>query len=117
MVSEGDLIRVIAEKLKQYHAKNIVVDPVMVATSGARLISEDAIGTLKKQLFPLAAVLTPNIPKAEELTGMQIKNIEDMIAAAKQIAEEYQCAVLCKGGHQLKDRFRISSADRTQCLQ
>ncbi|MDD5804628.1 bifunctional hydroxymethylpyrimidine kinase/phosphomethylpyrimidine kinase [Blautia sp. HCP3S3_H10_1] len=103
MVSDGELIRVIAEKLKQYQAKNIVVDPVMVATSGARLISEDAIGTLKKELFPLAAVLTPNIPEAEELTGMQIRSAEDMIAAAKQIAEEYQCAVLCKGGHQLND--------------
>ena len=62
MVSEKELICVIAEKLKHYQAKNIVVDPVMVATSGARLISEDAIDTLKQKLFPLATVLTPNIP-------------------------------------------------------
>ena len=103
MVSDGELIRVIAEKLKQYKAKNIVVDPVMVATSGARLISADAIGTLKAMLFPLATVLTPNIPEAEELTGMHIENAEDMIEAAKQIAEQYHCAVLCKGGHQLND--------------
>ena len=103
MVSDGELICVIAEKLKQYKAKNIVVDPVMVATSGARLISADAIGTLKAMLFPLATVLTPNIPEAEELTGMHIENAEDMIEAAKQIAEQYHCAVLCKGGHQLND--------------
>ena len=103
MVSERELICVIAEKLKQYQAKNIVVDPVMVATSGARLISEDAIDTLKQELFPLAAVLTPNIPEAEELTGMHIEHADDMIAAAKKIAEQYHCAVLCKGGHQLND--------------
>ena len=76
---------------------------VMVATSGARLISEDAIDTLKQELFPLAAILTPNIPEAEELTGMHIENADDMITAAKKIAEQYHCAVLCKGGHQLND--------------
>ncbi len=103
MVSEKELICVIAQKLKQYHAKNIVIDPVMVATSGARLISEDAIDTLKKELFPLATVLTPNIPEAEELTGMQVETEEDMMAAAKQISEQYHCAVLCKGGHQIHD--------------
>ncbi len=101
MVSEKELICVIAEKLKHYQAKNIVVDPVMVATSGARLISEDAIDTLKQKLFPLATVLTPNIPEAEVLTGMEIKSAEDMIKAAEQIAKKYDCAVLCKGGHQI----------------
>lgn len=103
MVSEKGLICVIAEKLEQYKAKNIVVDPVMVATSGARLISEDAIETLKQELFPLAAILTPNIPEAEELTGIKINSAEDMISAARQISETYHCAVLCKGGHQLND--------------
>ena len=103
MVSDCELICIIAEKLKQYQAKNIVVDPVMVATSGARLISEDAIETLKQELFPLAAILTPNIPEAEELTGIKINSAEDMISAARQISETYHCAVLCKGGHQLND--------------
>ena len=103
MVSDRELICIIAEKLKQYQAKNIVVDPVMVATSGARLISEDAIETLKQELFPLAAILTPNIPEAEELTGIKINSAEDMISAARQISETYHCAVLCKGGHQLND--------------
>ncbi len=103
MVSDRELICIIAEKLKQYQAKNIVVDPVMVATSGARLISEDAIETLKQELFPLATILTPNIPEAEELTGIKINSAEDMISAARQISETYHCAVLCKGGHQLND--------------
>lgn len=103
MVSSAALIEVIAERLAFYHAKNIVVDPVMVATSGARLISEDAISVLKEKLFPLSAVLTPNIPEAEVISGMEIGGEDDMIRAAKQISEQYHCAVLCKGGHQLND--------------
>lgn len=103
MVSSSNLIQEIAEKLKEYHAKNIVVDPVMVATSGARLISEEAIQTLKKELLPLATVITPNIPEAEVLSGMTISNEEEMIAAAKKICEEFGCATLVKGGHQIND--------------
>lgn len=103
MVSEGDLIRTIASKLKEYDAKNIVVDPVMVATSGARLISEDAIDFLKAELFPLASVLTPNIPEAEVLADMSITNEAEMIEAARKISESYDCAVLCKGGHTVND--------------
>ena len=102
-VSDKELICMIAAKLKQYDAKNVVVDPVMVATSGARLISEDAIETLKAELFPLAKILTPNIPETEELTGMKITSAADMEAAAKKISETYHCAVLCKGGHKLND--------------
>ena len=113
MVSEGGLIRTIAAKLRQYEAKNIVVDPVMVATSGARLISEEAVETLKKELFPLACILTPNIPETEVLTGMEVKTTEDMIEAAKHISEEYHCAVLCKGGHQLNDANDLLYADGT----
>ena len=113
MVSEGGLIRTIAAKLRQYEAKNIVVDPVMVATSGARLISEEAVETLKKELFPLACVLTPNIPETEVLTGIEVKTTEDMIEAAKRISEEYHCAVLCKGGHQLNDANDLLYADGT----
>ena len=103
MVSDRELICVISEKLKEYRASNIVVDPVMVATSGARLISGDAIDTLKEKLFPLADILTPNIPEAEELTGMKISSPDDMIAAAEKISTTYNCAVLCKGGHQMND--------------
>ncbi|MDY4104684.1 MAG: bifunctional hydroxymethylpyrimidine kinase/phosphomethylpyrimidine kinase, partial [Oscillospiraceae bacterium] len=82
---------------------NIVVDPVMVATSGAKLISDDAIDALKARLLPLATVLTPNIPEAEVLSGMAIRTAEDMVTAARAISETYHCAVLCKGGHQLND--------------
>ena len=103
MVSAGPLILKIAEKLKEYGAKNIVVDPVMVATSGSKLISDEAIATLKENLFPLAKVLTPNIPEAEVLAGMEVKSEEDMILAAKQISDSWHCAVLLKGGHQLND--------------
>ena len=103
MVSEKELIRMIADRLRTYDAKNIVVDPVMVATSGARLISMDAIQTLKEELFPLADLLTPNIPEAMELTGMSIATEEEMIAAARHISEAYHCAVLCKGGHSIND--------------
>ena len=103
MVSSSDLIETIAAKLTQYEARNIVVDPVMVATSGAKLISDDAIAALREKLFPLAAVLTPNSPEAEVLSGMEIHSAEDMITAAKKISETWNCAVLCKGGHNLND--------------
>ena len=103
MVASSGLIEVIAERLQHYAATNIVVDPVMVATSGARLISEDAIATLEARLLPLATVLTPNIPEAEVLSGLTIASPDDMIAAGKAISERYGCAVLCKGGHRLND--------------
>lgn len=103
MVSSAPLIIKTAEKLKQYKAKNIVADPVMAATSGARLMKEDAIEVLKKELLPAADILTPNIPEAEVLSGISISTEEDMIRAAWMISEKYSCAVLCKGGHQIND--------------
>ena len=103
MVSSSALIETIAGKLKEYKAENIVVDPVMVATSGSKLISDDAIETLKTCLLPISSILTPNIPEAEVLSGMKVETEEDMILAAKKISEAYHCAVLCKGGHQLND--------------
>ena len=103
MVSSGPLIEVIAEKLRQYDAKHIVVDPVMGATSGAKLLKDEALQALTKQLLPLAEVCTPNIPEAEILSGMHITSAEDMILAAKIINDRYGCAVLCKGGHAVND--------------
>lgn len=103
MVSSAGLIRVIAQKLRQHGAQNVVVDPVMVATSGSRLISEEAVEALKEQLLPLATLLTPNIPEAQVLSGMTITTAEDMERAAQAISETYGCAVLCKGGHQIHD--------------
>lgn len=84
MASSSSLIEMIAKKLKEYKAENNVVDPVMVATSGARLISEDAIETLKKELLPLATLITPNIPEAEVLSEMDIMDEESMVEAAKK---------------------------------
>lgn len=103
MVSSSSLIEMIAKKLKEYKAENIVVDPVMVATSGARLISEDAIETLKKELLPLATLITPNIPEAEVLSEMDIMDEESMVEAAKKNSETFGCAILVKGGHQIND--------------
>lgn len=103
MVAEGSLIKVIAERLKFYNVKNIVVDPVMVATSGAKLIADEAIEVLKMELLPLATVVTPNIPEAEILSDIKIKTADDMINAAKIISDKFHCAVLCKGGHSLND--------------
>ncbi len=103
MVASGGLIETIAERLCFYRAKNIVVDPVMVATSGDRLISESAVDTLKNCLLPLAAVITPNIPEAEILYGMEIHTRDDIEAAARHIGNAYGCAVLLKGGHDIND--------------
>ncbi|MGN1414738.1 MAG: bifunctional hydroxymethylpyrimidine kinase/phosphomethylpyrimidine kinase [Anaerovoracaceae bacterium] len=116
MVSASPLIETIAEELKKYHAANIVVDPVMVATSGAKLISDEAVATLKEKLLPLATVLTPNIPEAEVLADLMpgsIRNEEDMLSAARTISENYHCAVLCKGGHQINDANDLLYHDGT----
>lgn len=111
MVSSDDLIHVIAEKLRFYNAQHIVVDPVMVATSGARLINEDAIQALKDELLPLAEVITPNIPEAEVLSGMKITNSDEMIQAAGLIRSAYHCAVLVKGGHTINDANDLLYSD------
>lgn len=103
MVSSSGLIEVIADTIEKYQLKNVVVDTVMVATSGAKLISDDAIATLKERLIPLAMVITPNIPEAEVLADMRITCPEDMITAAQKISQRYGCAVLCKGGHNMND--------------
>lgn len=103
MVSSAELIEVIAEKLAYYKAKNIVVDTVMVATSGARLISENAVAALKEKLLPMATVVTPNIPEAQVLSGVDISGKSDMEKAAGIIGDTYGCAVLLKGGHSVSN--------------
>ena len=103
MVSSAALIDVIAQKLRQYQARHIVVDPVMVSTSGSKLLQDEALEALKTKLLPLAEVVTPNIPEAEILADRKIESPADMEAAAKTISEQYHCAVLCKGGHDLND--------------
>ena len=103
MVSSAELIEVIAAKLKRYNAKNLVVDPVMVATSGARLIDENAVKTLQEKLFPLATVITPNLPELEVIVVEKISSPRDMELAAQKIFDRYGCAVLAKGGHGQND--------------
>ena len=113
MVSSAPLIQTIARCLRTYQAANIVVDPVMVATSGARLLDEDAVETLTQTLLPLADLLTPNLPEAEVLSGCSIQTEADMVTAARRISQTYHCAVLCKGGHSVNDANDLLYADGT----
>lgn len=103
MVSNKDIIKVIAKKLKEYNASNIVADPVMVSTSGKSLLSPDAMETLINVLLPIGTIITPNIPEAEKISGIHIENAEDMESAAKIIGEKCRVAVLVKGGHSVND--------------
>lgn len=103
MVSSAELIAVIAERLTKYQAKQVVVDPVMVATSGAKLLQTEAVAALKEKLLPLATLVTPNIPEAEVLAGVSVQNKQEMERAAKRIGDRYGCAVLVKGGHAICD--------------
>lgn len=103
MVSSSELICVIADRLKFYNAKNIVADPVMVATSGSALLKTDAVQTLCDKLLPISTLVTPNIPEAEILSEMKISDKDDMFTAAKYIGDTYGCSVLLKGGHSVND--------------
>ena len=105
MVSQAAIIEAIAERLEAWGAKNIVLDPVMMATSGARLISEDAVDALVNRLFPLATVITPNILEAEALAGgdVQVSTAHDQEELACALVRRFGCAVLLKGGHNVND--------------
>ena len=111
MVSSSELIRVIADRLRYYGAGNIVVDPVMVATSGSSLMENDAVQTLTEELLPICALVTPNIPEAQVLSDMAIASEDDMLAAAKLIGDRFRCAVLLKGGHSVSDANDLLYAD------
>jgi hydroxymethylpyrimidine/phosphomethylpyrimidine kinase len=111
MVSSSELISVIAERLKFYNAKNIVIDPVMVATSGSELMKSDAVKALVEKLLPIATVVTPNIPEAEVLSGEKIQSKEDMLNVARKIGDKYGCAVLLKGGHSINDADDLLYSD------
>lgn len=103
MVSSARLIETISDKLKFYKVKNIVVDPVMISTSGSKLLQDDAIEILKSTLLRQAVLLTPNIPEASVLTGIDIADERDMMKAAEMISNQFGCPVLCKGGHRIND--------------
>lgn len=99
MIPSGELVEAAAERLKAYGVKNLVVDPVMVATSGADLATSESVKALKEKLIPLSSVVTPNVPEAEVLSGLKINTKDDMIEAAGKINSECGCSVLIKGGH------------------
>lgn len=99
MVSNAEIIAVIAEKLRSYDAKNIVIDPVMVSTSGSKLLTDGASDALITELFPLGTVVTPNIPEAEALSGTGIRCRNDMVSAAELISDIVKGGILIKGGH------------------
>lgn len=99
MIANTEIMNVICKKLKEYDAKNVVVDPVMVATSGSSLMENETVASLKNQLIPLADIITPNLSEAEVLSGISIADREQMIEAAKKIGEYYEGAILIKGGH------------------
>lgn len=111
MVSNSKLIKTIVDKLTFYKADKIVVDPVMVATSGADLMQSEVVMTMKNCLLPIAILATPNIPEAEVLSGMKIENEDDMVQAAIHINQTYGCAVLVKGGHNINDANDLLCAD------
>lgn len=111
MVSSKELVEAVADRLKYYQARNIVIDPVMVATSGSVLMKSDAMSSFSEELLPLATLVTPNIPEAEVLSGMKIENTDDMLKASRIISENYDCAVLCKGGHSVNDANDLLYSD------
>ncbi len=103
MVSSVELIDVIADRLVHYSPENIVVDPVMVASSGFSLMNNNAVQVFMERLFPIATLITPNIPEAQVISGTIIENKDDMLKAARWIYDKYGCAVLLKGGHSKED--------------
>ena len=115
MVASSDLIHIIADRLRFYHAGNVVVDPVMVASAGSSLMKQNAVQALTKELLPLSTLVTPNIPEAQVLSDRMICSKSDMIAAAKEIGDRYQCAVLLKGGHSINDANDLLYADGKLC--
>ncbi|MDO5095139.1 MAG: bifunctional hydroxymethylpyrimidine kinase/phosphomethylpyrimidine kinase [Peptostreptococcaceae bacterium] len=116
MVSNIQTIEIIANKLLQYQAKNIVLDPLMVSTSGTRLIAEDEIAALEKKLFPIANLITPNLYEAEILSGFSIRTVDEMKSAAQKIFEKYKVAVLIKGGHLESGKMDILFGGQWKCF-
>lgn len=118
MLSSPEIMHHVAAGLQKYEARHIVLDPVMVSTSGHRLMQKEAEETLQKELFPLAEVITPNIPEAEVLTGLKITDADSMELAAKVISNEFHISVLLKGGHRVEDANDLLYTDgKTQWLK
>jgi len=99
MLGNPETVHIVSDRLKKFDVKNLVVDPVMIAKGGAKLLNDDAIETLKSKLFPLALIITPNVPEAEILSGVKISCPDDMIQAAAQLLKTGPEVVVIKGGH------------------
>lgn len=115
MLPSGESIRAVAGRLRKYEAKHIVLDPVMVSTSGSRLMKEEAVLVMQEELFPLAEIITPNIPETEVLSGRKIRRAEEMEQAAQALYERWHAAVLCKGGHRVRDANDLLCQDGEIC--
>ena len=102
MLPSAEQVKVVHEKLTKYKVKNLVVDPVMVATSGSSLMKDSTAEVMARLLFPISRVITPNIPEAQALTGLKITSRKDMEKAAEGLGNESGCAVLLKGGHSIE---------------
>ena len=113
MVSNAASIRAIAERLRYYKPKALVVDPVMVSTSGHALLQPDAVQVLCGELIPLASVITPNLPETAVLYGREIHTLEEMRTAAQTLSERFGTAVLVKGGHLTGTAADVLYADGT----
>ena len=99
MLYSVEIVRTVAEFFRQWRNVPLVVDPVMIATSGRRLLKPAAVKILREQLLPLAALVTPNLAEAAALTGRPLRTVEDMRRAAREIQRRFGCAALVKGGH------------------
>lgn len=111
MLLTSDIVKVVADKIIEHNLKNVVVDPIIFAKDGRRMLNEEAIKSIIRQLLPFTYLITPNIPEAETLTGMKINNLNDIKASAKAIKRSGTENVLIKGGH-LNDCSTSSAAKR-----
>ncbi len=111
MLPSAEQVQVVAENIKEFGINNLVVDPVMVATSGSKLIQDSTSKTMAELLFPISKVITPNIPESEALTGLKISSKKDMEKAAQTLGDKYGCAVLVKGGHNVTDACDVLYQD------
>lgn len=118
MLHSSEVVRAVKETLTECHARNIVLDPVMVSTSGHRLIEESAIRTLREELIPMARVITPNIPEAEILAGESIDDNSDMHAVAQKLSMGGKVSVLLKAGHLTNDNLVdvFYNAEEDRCI-
>jgi len=116
MLPCGEQVRVVVNKINEYGIKNVVIDPVMISSSGKRLMKEEACQMMEEMLFPLATVVTPNIPEAECLGNMKISNTYDMGEAARYLSNKYGCAVLIKGGHSTGDAVDVLCENGEICV-